>query len=417
MAKRIVVIGGGFAGTRVLENLEKGIPSQAAKLVLINKNNFSLYTPFLPEAAAGTLEPRHVVTPLREVLKRTQIVVDQVQGHNRKEKELTLKSGETINYDYLVIALGSVSKTLDIEGLKENALGFKSLIDAVYLRNKLIENLEIANSIKDDSKAAKLLTFVFVGGGYAGLEALAELQDFARQAILNYPLARLRGMRWVLVESGDRVLKEIDPSLATYSTRELESRGIEVMTNTTLDKLTKNKAVLSTGEVIPTKTVVWTAGVEPNPILKDLDLHLDKFGKVIVNQNLEMDDSIFALGDCALVPEKNGFAPPTAQHALRQADIVSSNLLFNLGLKEKKKKYKYSSKNAFVNLGRYQAVGRIGKLRFSGFPAWFLARTYHLSQIPGRARKIRLILDWTISLPFKRDLSELGGNDQPGLKD
>jgi NADH dehydrogenase len=417
MAKRIVVIGGGFAGTRVLENLEKEIPSQAAKLVLINKNNFSLYTPFLPEAAAGTLEPRHVVTPLREVLKRTQIRVDQVQSHSKKEKALILKSGETVNYDYLVVALGSISKTLNISGLKENAFGFKSLVDAVFLRNQLIENLEIANSVRDEKEATQLLTFVFVGGGYAGLEALAELQDFARQAILNYPLARLRGMRWVLVESSERVLKEIDPSLATYSTRELESRGIEVLTNTTLTKLTKNQAVLSTGEKIPSKTVVWTAGVEPNPVLKDLDLNLDQDGKVIVNQNLEMNDSVFALGDCALVPEKNGFAPPTAQHALRQADVVSSNILFNLGLKEKKKKYKYNSKNAFVNLGRYQAVGRIGKLRFSGFLAWFLARTYHLSQIPGRSRKLRLILDWTISLPFKRDLSELGGNDQPGLKD
>lgn len=395
--------------------LEERLPRQSSKLTVINKTNFSLYTPFLPEAAAGTLEPRHVITPLRDILKRAHIRIDEVVSHDPKLKTVQLKSGVEIDYDILVLALGSTSRLAPIPGLKEHAVGFKSLVDAIWLRNRIIEQMELANSIEDEKSAEAMLTFAFIGGGYAGLEAMAELQDFAAEAISDYPRARLLGMRWVLVESADRVLKEIDKKLALYATRQLKGRGIEIITKNQLKSITANSITLSGGEEIPTETVVWTAGVAPSPVLAQTGLSLNDRGQVIVNDKLYANNSVLALGDSAEVPERGGgVAPPTAQHAIRQAQVVAANVLNKIGIGEEKT-YTYRSKNAFVNLGRYKAVGRLGKFKFSGIIAWWLARSYHLSQIPGWSRKLRLIIDWTTSLPFKRDSVDLGGTKNPRL--
>lgn len=412
MAYNIVVIGGGFAGARVAQELEENLPAQSARLSLVNDVNFSLYTPFLPEAAAGTLEPRHVVTPLREILHRTHIRVGVGAGHDAEGKKVLFRSGqgdeEWLHYDKLVLALGSVSRVLPIPGLAEHAVGFKSLSDAIWLRNTVIERLEEANSCTDEKRATELLTFLFVGGGYAGLEALAELQDFAAQAISSYPRARLRGMRWILLDAAPRVLPEIDADLAYYATNQLRSRGIEILTDTTLEEVGENWALIAGGEKVGTRTVVWTAGVAPHPSLRNFEVDLGEKGHVLVDNNLQAGEGIWALGDCAAVPQRGGgFAPPTAQHALRQASVVANNILADIGLR-KKEKYQYLSHNAFVNLGRYKAVGKLGRLRFSGGFAWWLARSYHLSQIPGLSRKVRAVLDWTVGLPFRRDLAELG---------
>lgn len=419
----IVILGGGFAGTKVAQVLEEELPRQSARVSLVNKENFTLYTPFLPEAAAGTLEPRHVVTPLREVLHRTHIRVGQVMGHDPEKSELVYRSKngheERLHYDRLVVSLGSVSKILPIPGLQEHAMTFKSLAGAIYLRNTLLESLEEANSIRDPKRQEELLTFVFVGAGYAGLEAIAELQDFAAQAIQAYPAARLHGMRWVLVDSSDRVLSEIDAPLAHYAARQLQSRGIEIYTGTTLERVERDQVYLSGGRVIRSANLIWTAGVSPNPLLQDFALPLNERGQVKTREDLSVPGypHIWALGDCAEVKNTRGvLQPPAAQHALRQADVVSNNLLASLGLGQAKN-YTYNSQNAFVNLGRYKAVGRIGRLRFSGGLAWWLARTYHLLQIPGRSRKIRAVLDWTVSLLFQRDLAELGSLRDDAYKD
>ncbi|HEX4752379.1 MAG TPA: FAD-dependent oxidoreductase, partial [Solirubrobacterales bacterium] len=232
MAWNIVVAGGGFGGLAAARELEKVMPKQSARLMLVNETNYSLYSPFLPEAAAGTLEPRHVVTPLRDILKRTYIRLGEISGHDPAAKtvELTTKDGEveTVPYDQLLLSLGSVSRVLPIPGLTDHAMGFKGLADAIVLRNRVIENLEAANATGDHQRREELLTFVFVGGGYAGLEALAELQDFAADAMDSYPRARLHGMRWILVEAAPRVLPEIDQDLADYALRELRGRGIDI---------------------------------------------------------------------------------------------------------------------------------------------------------------------------------------------
>jgi NADH:quinone reductase (non-electrogenic) len=419
VAWNVVIGGGGFAGSTCARELERLLPKQSARLALINDVNFILYTPFLPEAAAGLLEPRHVVTPLREILKRTYLRLGAVTAHDPASRtvELRMHDGEIeeMRYDQLVLSVGSVSRTLPVPGLDQHAIGFKSLADAIWLRNHVVETLELANATEDPARREQLLTYVFVGGGYAGLEALAELQDFAADAMDAYPRARLHGMRWILVEATERVLPEIDLSLAEYAVRQLRGRGIEIRLGTTLEAVEADSATLSTGETVPTRTVVWTAGVRPHPSLRHLSVPLDEKGRVRVDDHLRVEgqEGVWAIGDCAAVPDPSGgLAPPTAQHGIRQARVVAANVAGALG-GEPPRRYRYSSKTAFVNLGRYKAVGRIGRRTFSGFLAWWLARTYHLSQIPGAFRKLRAVIDWTVSLPFARDLSEVGSIGHP----
>jgi NADH dehydrogenase len=419
MAWNVVIAGGGFGGAAAAHELERVMPKQSARLALVNETNFALYTPFLPEAAAGTLEPRHVVTPLREMLKRTYLRIGAIVGHDPEAKTVTLRAKygetETMPYDQLLLALGSTSRVLPVPGLAQHAVGFKSLADAIYLRNHVVETLEEANATEDPRRREELLTYVFVGGGYAGLEALAELQDFAADAMDSYPRARLHGMRWVLVEATDRVLPEIDRELADYALRELRGRGIDIRLQTTLEEVTAESARLSSGEVLPTRTLVWTAGVKAQPILGELNLPLDERGRVPVDSYLRVQglDSVWAIGDCAAAPDpRGGICPPTAQHAVRQGPVAARNIAAELGIGSPKP-FDYRSEASFVNLGRYKAVGRIGDRTFRGFPAWWLARSYHMSQIPGAARKVRAVLDWTAGLPFRRDIAEVGTIGKP----
>ena len=302
MAWRVVIVGGGFAGAHAARELERLMPRGAMRLTLVNDVNFLLYTPFLPEAAAGTLEPRHVVTPLRDILQRTDLRLGAVRGHDPAARTVTLVDHEgeatELPYDQLVVAVGSVSRSLPIPGLGEHAIGFKSLADAIWLRNHVIETLERGQRRADDpERRAALLTYVFVGGGYAGLEALAELQDFAADAIERYPRARLHGMRWLLVEAADRVLPEIDPELADYAVRELRGRGIDVRLGTRLERAEADAATLSTGERIPAETIVWTAGVAPHPSLASLALPLDEHGRVEVDEFLAVRGHGGGVGD------------------------------------------------------------------------------------------------------------------------
>jgi NADH:quinone reductase (non-electrogenic) len=419
MAWNVVIAGGGFGGAMAARELERLMPKQSARLMLINDVNFLLYTPFLPEAAAGTLEPRHVVTPLRDILRRTYLRLGAVTAHDPASRtvELTKPDGEAeeIRYDALLLALGSVSRVLPVPGLDQHAIGFKSLADAIWLRNHVIETLEAANATEDPDLQEELLTFVFVGGGYAGLEALAELQDFAADAMESYPRARLHGMRWVLVEATERVLPETDPELASYALHELRGRGIDIRLGTTLEEVTATSARLSTGETLAARTVVWTAGITPHPSLENLSVPLDERGRVPVDRELRVEglDSVWAIGDCAAVPDtEGGFYPATAQHAVREAKTAGHNIAAELGV-GRSRPFEYGRQAAFVNLGRYKAVGRLGNRKFRGFPAWWMARTYHMSQIPGTARKVRAVLDWTVSLPFKRDIAEVGSIGHP----
>jgi NADH:ubiquinone reductase (H+-translocating) len=416
MAWDVVISGGGFGGLYTARRLERSMPRQSARITLVNDVNFLLYTPFLPEAAAGMLEPRHVVTPLRDVLRHTHLRLGVVVGRDPARRTVTLLDQQgaehELRYDRLVVAHGSVSRVVPVPGLSEHAIGFKSLADAIWLRNHVIQCMEEADTCDDAELREELLTFLFVGGGYAGLEALAELQDFAAEAIEAYPRAALQGMRWILVEALDRVLPEIDADLADYALKQLRGRGIDIRLGTTLEEVTAHTARISTGETLGTRTVVWTAGVVPHPSSRNLGLPLDGRGRIEVDGHLRVrgEHDVWAVGDAAAVPDPANPGrpcPPTSQHAIRQGRTAGRNVAASLGVGEPAP-FTYKTLGSFVNLGRYKAVAKVGPLTFRGFPAWWVARTYHVSQIPGTARKVRAVMDWTIGLPFKRDIAEVG---------
>jgi NADH dehydrogenase len=421
MAWHVVIAGGGFGGFYAARTLEKVLPGQSARITLVNDVNFMLYTPLLPGAAAGTLEPRHVVVPLREELGRTDLRLGRVCSADPAQHRITIRTTEgheeQLSYDQLVIALGSVSRSLPVPGLAEYAIGFKTLPDAVALRNHVLQTLEAAETVEDPAVRQAWLTYMFVGAGYAGLEGLAELQDFAADVIELYPRCRTQGMRWILVEAQERVMPEVQPSLAEFATRELRGRGIEIRTRTTLDEVTQTTARLSDGEVIPTRTVAWTAGVRPHPVVAELGLPLDRSGRIRTDRTMRVEgyDNVWAIGDAAAVPDPAKLenpSPPTAQHAMRQGRRVARNVAASLGT-GRVRPFTYKTLGVFVDMGRGEAVASTLGIKWRGAPAWWLARTYHLAMMPGFKRKLRLLVDWNVGLLFGRDASELGNLGHP----
>jgi NADH dehydrogenase len=416
MARQIVIAGGGFGGFYAARALERLAAARGARVTLVNDANFMLYTPLLPGTAGGTLDPRHVVVPLRSQLKRTELLIGSVTGADPESRRLLVRrvDGECLSlaYDHLLLALGSVSRALPIPGLAEHATGLKSLSDATALRNQVLTCLDIAESVQDPVRRAEYLGFVFVGAGYAGLEGLAELQDFAAQAIQLYPRCRAEGMRWVLVEAQQRIMPEVPASLSAFAARELLGRGIEIETRTTLAAVTAHGATLSSGKQIPARTVVWTAGVTPSPVVSSLGLPLDGGGRIAVDRELRVPGrpGVWAIGDCAAVPDpaRRGQAcPPTAQHAIRQGRLAASNIAAALAHRAPAA-FRYRTAGVVAELGHNKAVAITLGLRWRGLPAWLLARTYHLLLMPGLERKLRLLVDWNVALLFGRDPSSPG---------
>jgi NADH dehydrogenase len=418
VAWKVVIAGGGFGGFNAARSVLGHMPRHGVGVTLVTETNFMLYTPLLPGAGGGSLEPRHVVVPLREELpegvdlrlgrvvgaepERNVVHVQTLEGHR-----------EEIPYDHLVVSVGSVSRTLPIPGLAEHGHGFKSLPDAIGLRDRVVRNFEAAETLDDVELRREYLTYVFVGAGYAGLEGLAELQDFAADMIDKYPRCRVSGMRWILVEATDRVMPEISEELSEFAVAELRARGIEFRTSTTLESLTDRTATLAGGEVVPTRTVVWTAGVKPHPVVAKLGLPLDERGRIPTDDHLRVQGhaNVWAIGDAAAVPdpakEYGAPSPPTAQHAIRQGKVVGRNVAAAMG-SGRPKRFDYKTLGVFVDMGRGKAVAETLNVRWRGRPAWLLARTYHLAMMPGWGRRARLLTDWNVGLLFGRDTSELG---------
>jgi NADH dehydrogenase len=425
MAWNVLILGGGFGGLYAARKLEKELPPHAAKVTVVTDVNFMLYTPLLPGAAAGTLEPRHVVVPLREHMKRTDLLLGHVTGADPDNRRVFVTTAENarreLAYDQLIVALGSISRTLPVPGLKEYGVGFKTLSDAIALRNQIVHTLERAESVDDAAARRALLTYVFVGAGYAGLEGLAELQDFAADVVDLYPRSRVDGLRFILVEARDRVMPEIYADLAEFATVELRRRGIEVRTSTTVERISAESVELSDGELVPCRTVAWTAGVRPAPVIAEMGLPLDDGGRIVVDRycRVEGRDNVWAIGDSAAVPDParpGQAAPPTCQHALRQGRTVAGNVAAALGA-GKPKPFAYKTLGVFVDMGNQKAVAETLGIKWRGFPAWFLARTYHLMMMPGIKRQLRLVVDWTVDLAFGRDTSELGQLGHPPVLD
>jgi NADH dehydrogenase len=408
-----LIAGGGFAGAYVARYLGE------AGATIVSPENFMLFTPLLPEAASGTLEPRHVVVPLRLMCPHSEFLLGSVTGLNAAARTVTVGAADgpfEVVYENLVVALGSIARTLPIPGLAEHGLGFKDLADAIALRNHVLGQLEAAAMAGEES-AARHLTFVFVGAGYAGVEALAELSDLVSDAMRHYPELQGRARRWVLVDAAPKILPEIPSRLGEYAAEQLTKRGIEIHVGTTLESVDAEAAVLSNGTRIPTATLVWTAGVRANPMLAELGLPLDERHRVRVDETLQVErlDGVWALGDCAVVPNLASPGqpdPPTSQHALRQARRLAKNL------RGEPQPYRYRTLGQVATLGRYKGIAAVLNLRLTGFLGWFVTRTYHLLQLPLFSRKLRVVVDWTVALFFQRDIVELGRLGHPrGLGD
>jgi NADH dehydrogenase len=404
-----LVIGGGFAGGYVARLLGK------RGATIVSPENFMLYTPLLPEAASGTLEPRHVVVPLRLMCPHAELILGRATELDYERKRAHVRTDEgrlTIEFEDVVVALGAISRTLPIPGLADHALGFKTLADAIHLRNHVLRRLEAAAAAPDDGQLRRELTFVFVGAGYAGVEALAELADLVRDALRYYTTLRHEPQHWVLVDAAPKILPEIPSPLGEYAARQLMGRGIDIRVSTTLKAVEPHAAVLSDGDRIPTSTVVWTAGVRANPANARFGLPLDERGRVKVELTLEVEGMphVWALGDGARVPNlatPGEFDPPTSQHALRQARRLAKNLA------GESQPYRYRMLGQVATLGRYKGIAQIPGFLLRGFPGWFVTRTYHLYQLPLLTRKLRVVADWTTALFFRRDIAELGTLGHP----
>ena len=396
-----LVVGGGFAGAYVARYLGR------RGATIVSPDNFMLFTPMLPEAASGMLEPRHCVVPLRMMCPHAELVLGEAVALDEQAQTVDVETDWgriSVAYRDLVVALGSVSRTLPIPGLADHGLGFRDLADAIQLRNHVLRRLEAAAA--DPERLERELTFVFVGAGYAGVEALAELADLVRDALRYYPSLKGRPQHWILVDAAPKILPEIPTRLGDYAADLLARRGVDIRVSTTLDEAEPGAVALSDGSKIETSTLVWTAGVRPSPALERFGLPLDDRGRVRADSFLRVEGrtNVWALGDAARVP--NGATPehpdpPTSQHALRQARQLAKNVL------GEQEPYRYRMLGQVATLGRYKGIAEILELRLRGFPAWFVTRTYHLHQLPLLSRKLRVITDWTVSLLFRRDIAEL----------
>jgi NADH:ubiquinone reductase (H+-translocating) len=430
----VLIVGGGFGGAGVARRLERLLPGRA--VLLVAPENFLLFAPLLPEAASGTLEPRHAVIPLREMLPRTHLLIGEVTGIDVEARTATVVDvaggKHEIGFRSLVLSPGSVPSVLSIPGLKENAVGFKTLPDAIWLRNRVLRQLEAAAATEDPGRRRELLTFTFVGGGYAGVEALAELESFARDALRTYPNLWAGDLRWVLVEARGSLLPSLDERLARYSERNLRRRGVEVYLNTRMTSCEDHTVVLQSSkaaksppeagkQVAPyrSETIVWATGQRPAPFVAHLGLPTDEQGRLVVDDRLQVASTgdVFALGDAAAVPDPTGGScPPTAQHAVRQAIVCATNVAAGFGVGESVP-FRYRNRGLAVTLGRGQGVAQVRRFTFTGFLAWWMGRSYHLIMTPGIARKARVVTDWTLAQLFPRDLSQLGGLGSPSPLD
>jgi NADH dehydrogenase len=410
--KQILILGGGFGGLYAALELEKTLARDPnVEITLINRENFFLFTPMLHEVAASDLDMTHIVNPVRKLLQRVKFFEGDVEAIDLPNKRMTVSHGtdhhhHDLEYDHLIIAMGSITNFFNLPGLEERALTMKSLGDAIYLRNHMIALLEEADPECCSLIRDQLLTFVVAGGGFAGVETIAGMNDFLREAIEFYPNLNKKLIRVVLVHPGSVILPELGEKLGVYAQKKLSERGVEIKVNAKVTGVSDRGVELSDGTLIKTNTLVWTAGTSPNPMLETLSCKIER-GRLVVNEYLEVPDwpGVWALGDCALVPDpKTGqYYPPTAQHALRQGKVLAQNITASIR-GGKKKPFSFSTIGQLAAIGRRTGVANIMGINFSGFIAWWLWRTIYLSKLPRFEKKLRVMFDWSLDLLFSKDL-------------
>ncbi|TCO48371.1 NADH dehydrogenase [Kribbella antiqua] len=418
----ILVVGGGYVGMYTAYGLRRAARKGKIRVTVVDPRSVMTYQPFLPEAAAGSVEPRHVVVPLRKTLKGCRVVTGRVTGidHANKVAKVLPEEGPEyeLAYDQVVVALGSIARTLPIPGLAEEATGFKNVEEAIALRNKVLDRLDVASSQPDPALRKSALTFVFVGGGYAGVEAFAELEDMARYATRYYDNINPEDMRWVLVEATGRILPEVGEELGKYTVDQLRKRNMDIKLETRLESCEKGHVILSDDDEFDADTIVWTAGVKANPALASTDFPLDERGRVkcLANLRIEGVNDAWSAGDNAAVPDltsdTGAYTAPNAQHAVRQARRLAENILLVVDGKAPED-YKHKYVGSVASLGLHKGVAQLYGVKVKGWPAWFLHRTYHVSRVPTFNRKARVILDWTLALFFRREVTSLGSLQMP----
>ncbi|KJK34152.1 NADH dehydrogenase [Streptomyces variegatus] len=429
---RILVVGGGYVGMytalRLQRRLKRELDRGEVEITVVTPDPYMTYQPFLPEAAAGAISPRHVVVPLRRVLDRCRILIGEATAVDHAKRTATVTTlateeegtgGQRLSYDQLVLAPGSVSRTLPVPGLADHGIGFKTVEEAIGLRNHVIEQMDIASSTRDPAIRDAALTFVFVGGGFAGVEALGELEDMARYAARYYHNVQPEDMKWILVEASDRILPEVGEEMGRYTVTELRRRNIDVRLRTRLESCADRVAVLSDGARFPTRTVVWTAGVKPHPVLAASDLPRNDRGRLTCTPELSVDGTThaWAAGDAAAVPDVTAEEPgrecaPNAQHAVRQAKVLADNIVHTLR-GEPLERYEHAYAGSVASLGLHKGVAHVYGRKLKGYPAWFMHRAYHLSRVPTFNRKARVLAEWTLAGLFKREIVSLGSLEHP----
>lgn len=409
---RIVILGAGFGGLYTALALEKSLPDEV-EVTLIDRQNFFLFTPFLTEVASSSIDTRHIVSAIRRLVRRVRFAEATVEGIDleRRRVETRLPGGEphTFQYDHLVLALGSVTSYYGHTGIQQHAWPLKTLGDAIAVRNHLIAMLEGADVLPEGERR-RLLTFVVGGGGLTGIEATGDVNDLVRKAARAYRNVRPEDIRVLVVEGGPRLAAELSPRLGEFARRALERQGVEVRLNTVISDAGEGWVRLSSGEEVHARTLLWTAGTAPNPLVRSLSLPFDHHGRVRVDGNLSVigHDDLWALGDVAAVPDPHtgGTYAPTAQNAIRQGPSLAHNILACL-TGQPLRPFTYRPIGQLAALGNRRGVGTIGPVRLSGFPAWFIWRTYYLYRLPRADKRVRVALDWTLDLIFPRDIVQL----------
>ena len=412
LTKRILILGSGFGGLYTALHLEKKLRRYSdVELTLVNRENFFLFTPMLHEVAAGDLDVTHIVNPVRKLLRRTHFFNGDIKRIDLGERRVIVAHADDnhdheLFYDYLVLALGSVTNFYNLPGLAENALTMKSLSDAIRLRSRLIKNLEEADFECACEDRSRLLTVVVAGGGFAGVETIASVNDFVREAIEFYPKLSEKELRIVLIEATKVILPELGPQLGAYARKKLAGRGVQFLMNTAVKSVSNDEVNLNDGTSLKTNMLVWTAGVSPNPLLDMLDCSKER-GRLVTNEFLEVTDypGVWALGDCAAVPDPTTgkSCPPTAQHAIRQGKVVAENIFAAIS-GGRRRRFEFKTIGALASIGKRTGVARIMGVNFSGFIAWWLWRTIYLSKLPRFEKKVRVALDWFLDLLFSKDL-------------
>jgi NADH dehydrogenase len=424
--KRILILGGGFAGAYTALHLEKQFhDAPDVEIALVAKENFVLFTPMLHEVAGGDVAVADIVQPLRKMLRHTRLAIAEVEAIDLAKKQVRIRHngmphGVEITYDQLVIALGAVTNFYRTPGLAEHALAMKTLGDAILARNLLIDAMGMADNQPDESERRATLTVVVAGGGFAGVETAGAVNDLLREAMKFYPNLKPGMSRVVMVHPGEVILPELGASLGRYAEQQLGRRGVEFRLKTKVTSYDGEEVALDDGTKIATRMLIWTAGTTPPPLLASLPCALQR-GRIVANGFLQVADwpGVWALGDCALVPDalKPGqFYPPTAQHAIRQAAVLADNIVATMRGRTPQS-FKFKTIGLLATIGHRHGVAEIFGWQFSGIVAWSLWRAIYLSKLPGLQKKVRVALDWTLDLIFSKDLVQLPTLRSPAMSE